>query len=167
MSVENEFGIYFYRESEEFGCMSNFYKINFVVDGITYFCTEQYIMKKKQELFDPDDIDGFGINIMNSKSPTKIKGFGRKIRNFNDNIWGEKVYSIGYTGIFAKFDQNSNIRQILCNTNKNLYEASPSDKIWGIGMNAQDAIKNNTYKYGQNLLGKILMQVRNDFKSVY
>jgi predicted NAD-dependent protein-ADP-ribosyltransferase YbiA (DUF1768 family) len=43
-----------------------------------------------------------------------------------------------------------------------LYEASKYDKIWGIGFYGIDAINADKNKFGRNLLGKALMEIRNE-----
>ena len=64
--------------------------------------------------------------------------------------------------LFCKFKSDENMRNKLLNTgNSHLYEASPYDKIWGIGYAKEDAINVHHSRYGQNLLGKALMLVRN------
>ena len=62
-----------------------------------------------------------------------------------------------------KFNQNAYIRKELIKTKPRiLYEASPYDKIWGIGFCYRDAINQNESNFGQNLLGKALMQIRDE-----
>ena len=64
-------------------------------------------------------------------------------------------------GLYYKFSQNSNLQDLLLKTNnKILYEASPRDKLWGIGLSAQKAITKDVSTYGKNLLGKCLMNIR-------
>ena len=53
---------------------------------------------------------------------------------------------------------------VIVKDNKIIAEASPRDKIWGIGFDASKAIQVPKNKYSQNLLGKALMQVRNELK---
>jgi len=66
-----------------------------------------------------------------------------------------------YNGLLLKFSQNNSIKQKLISTHpKTLYEASKYDKIWGIGYYANEAINTNKNKYGRNLLGKALMDIR-------
>ena len=44
-------------------------------------------------------------------------------------------------------------------------EASPKDKIWGIGLTADKASKLPPERWpGENLLGRILMELREEFK---
>ena len=162
MAIETKDSIYFYRERDAFGYLSNFYKSPFVSDGVKYWCMEQYIMKKKQEMFDPHNIDA-AKSIMTSKSANAIKAMGRGIQNFNDEIWREHRECIAYDGIMCKFQQNESLlRQLLSTGSKRLYEATKNDKIWAIGFDPEDAVGINPNRYGLNILGKALMRVRDE-----
>ena len=75
---------------------------------------------------------------------------------------------IVYDGNFAKFIQNPELFNILMSTGeKILVEASPVDTIWGIGLSEDnpDALIPDKWK-GQNLLGKVLAQLRDDLKNI-
>lgn len=66
-----------------------------------------------------------------------------------------------------KFHQNENLKKQLLDTKydgKIFVEASPYDKIWGIGYKESEAEK-NVDNWGENLLGKILTELRNQLKS--
>ena len=64
-------------------------------------------------------------------------------------------------GLRLKFTQNEDLKKKLLETgDKDLYEASFRDKIWGIGFGIRQAPNISPEKYGQNLLGKALMLVR-------
>lgn len=66
------------------------------------------------------------------------------------------------SGNKAKFSQNKELKEILLNTeNKVLVEASPQDRIWGIGLEQNNFDAVNPAKWrGLNLLGFALMEVR-------
>ena len=147
------------------GFLSNFYEAPFIdSDGVQYFCMEQYIMKKKQELFDPEN-NGLSQLIMTSTVQPKIKRYGREIKNFSNEIWVEARVQIAYDGIMMKFSQNPRIaRELLKTRDSMIYEAAPRDRNWGIGFGPQDALHIDPSRYGDNLLGKTLMRVRDDLK---
>ena len=85
------------------------------------------------------------------------------MKHYDDKIWSEKRYSIMINALRLKYTQNKVIKDKLLSTKpKILYEASPFDKLWGIGYSSKNAIIKDTQKYGQNLLGKALMQVRDE-----
>ena len=81
---------------------------------------------------------------------------------FSSKTWDKHKVDIAVKGNFAKFSQNEDLKQFLLNTETAvLVEASPFDKIWGVGL-AQDNpnIKDISKWQGLNLLGFVLMQVR-------
>lgn len=155
--------IFFWGEKSTFGLFSNFYPCTFAVGGATYNCSEQYFMKKKQELFDPHN-QLLATNIIRETNPTNIKRFGRQVKNFNEQIWNQHRYKFMYDAVYAKFTQNLEFRTTLLATgDKILVEASPYDRIWGIGYTKSNALANKD-KWGQNLLGMILMELRSKLK---
>lgn len=141
--------------------LSNFYPAKFIVDGVQYNCSEQYFMKKKQEMFDPSNI-ALANQILNEIDPKKIKKYGRQVKNFDNNVWDTCCYEIMKQGIYEKFKQNADINRLLKLTGtKTLVEASPNDRIWGIGLNKANARNIHPSNWqGKNLLGKALMEVR-------
>lgn len=139
---------------------SNWYIIPFKDDnGTEYNCVEQYMMAQKALLFN----DTVNYNkIMLSKSPKAQKALGRKVKNFNEEVWSNKSYSIVLRGNYYKYSQNDSLSKVLLNTgDKTIAEASPYDKIWGIGLacNDKNALDISKWK-GTNKLGKVLMDVR-------
>lgn len=138
---------------------SNWYPSDFIVDGIKYWCTEQYMMAKKAELFGDKMIYN---KIMNCNSQRDIKALGRQIRNFDDSVWVKHRERIVYEGNYAKFTQNSMLRNyIIKQKGKIIVEASPYDRIWGIGLESSDnRVYNPNNWQGTNLLGFVLMDVR-------
>jgi len=161
--METNNAIYFYGHTDSFGYMSNFYKCGFVDEqGVGFCCSEQYLMYWKAKTFEPENIKLLET-ILNESNPTKIKAMGRKVANYNEEIWNQIRLGIMINGLRLKFGQNQAIRNALIGTGtKTLYEASKNDKIWGIGYDAANAIKANTNTYGTNLLGRALMTVRGE-----
>ena len=156
--------IYFFREYDKnHGYMSNFYTVKFKdSDGVLFTCSEQYFMYYKCKLFDPLNTT-LKNNIIQELGPYKIKKLGRQVKNYNEDIWGKLRYGIMLDALRCKFGQNPDLKARLKNTNDSvLYEASKYDKIWGIGYDAATAVTVDKSKYGQNLLGKALMQVRDE-----
>lgn len=156
--------IYFYSHTKgNWMFMSNFYPSEFVdIDRIKYNCTEQYLMYNKCKIFDGSN-DLMLQQILNEKSPANIKALGRKVKNYDEQVWNELRYQIMVDGLRLKFKQNKTIENKLIQTGqKMLYEASPFDKIWGIGFDAVTAITKDKSLFGTNLLGKALVQVRTE-----
>lgn len=86
------------------------------------------------------------------------------------------VISISFSVFFWKFDiyvqtqfsQNKNLREHLLSTKDAiLAEASPSDRKWGIGLPANNplALCPDNWR-GQNLLGQVLMEVRDELSQM-
>lgn len=146
--------------------LSQWYIKDFRDNDLVFNCMEKYMMYNKALLFDDKDIAN---EILNNNQPKAIKELGRKVKNFNDEIWDKMKYKIVFTGNYYKFSQNTDLRNFLISTkNKVLVEASPYDKVWGIKMKYDDEnIENPFYWKGENLLGFALMEVRYEIKRVY
>lgn len=145
-------------------CFSQWWKADFIVDNTKYYCMEQYMMAEKARLFrDYETLD----EILKGSSPKKIKALGRRVRNFNEDVWNECKYNIVLKGNIAKFSQNGELKEFLLTTKERiLVEASPYDKVWGIGMSADNKkIENPLMWNGENLLGFALMETREFIKN--
>lgn len=94
--------------------------------------------------------------------PKRVKALGRKVNGFDERIWNERKFGIVVDANREKFRQNEELRELLLATQgRELIEASPMDKIWGIGFGKTNAMKNKA-RWGKNLLGKALMQIRDE-----
>jgi len=104
--------------------------------------------------------------IMKEKKPEKHKKLGQQVSNFNQQKWEANCLEFVYQGNLAKFGQNAELkRQLLDTGTKTLAEASPYDRIWGIGLTAEDPRATSPSKWeGTNLLGKALERVREKLK---
>lgn len=154
--------IFFYGHTKDNGYMSNFSEYTFTESGVTYDTVERYMHYKKALLFNDYEI---AKKIINSNTPQEAKMLGRKVKNFDNLKWDEKKVDIVKTGIRLKFEQNGLISQMLLSTGeKYLVEAASNDRIWGIGFNSNDAVASINL-WGENLLGKILMEIRTELKN--
>ena len=141
------------------GTFSQWTPSDFVIDGIKNVTAEQYMMAKKAELF--EDADAY-IQIMKSKNPSEQKRLGRSVKNFDKDLWEKVCRKIVYDGNKAKFSQNPTMKAELMATGElEIVEASPYDKIWGIGLHETDprAWDKATWQ-GKNWLGIEIMKVR-------
>ena len=156
--------IYFWHPDEKGpdvtkACLCQWYPSKFSVDGQTYNCAEQFMMAEKARIFGDKEMRE---KILNSDDPSQIKKYGKQVKGFVDAVWEELSYDIVVRGNVAKFTQNTKLLCFLLMTeNKVLVEASPYDKIWGIGMNEDTAkpLYPHVWK-GQNKLGFALMEAR-------
>lgn len=142
-------------------CLSQWYPCQFEVDSVKYTSAEQYMMAEKARLFGDEKIRA---EILRTSDPRKCKALGRKVKNFDKAVWGKRKENIVRNGNFEKFMQNSALRSFLLSTgDKVLVEASPTDRVLGIGLgkNNPDALDPQKWR-GQNLLGFTLMAVWKD-----
>ena len=140
-------------------CFSQWFPAHFEVDGIQYKTAEHYMMAQKAKLFEDDEIFE---KIIQVDHPNEAKMLGRKIQQYQENIWLEHRFDIVVKGNIAKFSQHPNLKNFLLGTHDRiLVEASPVDKIWGIGLSADDENAEKPLQWkGLNLLGFALMEVR-------
>lgn len=146
------------------GIYSNWHKSPIKTSNDTYNCVEQYMMWMKANLFgDRETMD----KIMATSDPRKQKNLGRKVKNFNPEVWDKHKYDIVKFAVLYKFDQNEELKQQLLQEDCDLFvEASPFDRIWGIGYDAHDAGLVPEKNWGENLLGKIITEVRDILKNL-
>ncbi|XP_046361669.1 N-glycosidase Npun_R5314-like [Haliotis rufescens] len=138
---------------------SQWYPVNFKVDGQEYNCAEQYMMYQKAVLFDDKEI---ATEVLKSEDPKEQKSLGRKVKNWDDEKWNKNCHRIVEEANEAKFGQNGHLKKQLFATHpKTLVEASPVDTIWGIGY-AEDHINawDERSWRGTNYLGHALTRVR-------
>lgn len=140
---------------------SNHHPSDFIIDGTKYNCAEQYLMQHKALLF--NDLES-ATAIMKELDPVKQKGLGQRGRGFQRQLWVENASVIAKKGLLAKFSQNGSLRAKLAATgDKKMFEASPKDQFWGIGVGLYDRrITDSSNWRGRNLLGQLLQEVRSE-----
>ena len=140
-------------------CLSQWYEAGFEIDGIYYPTAEHFMMAEKARLFGDNEILE---QILISRHPREAKQLGRAVKNYDEQHWHEHRFDIVTRGNIAKFTQNAELKAYLLNTgNRVLVEASPRDRIWGIGMGKSNPDAGNPVKWrGLNLLGFTLMEAR-------
>jgi ribA/ribD-fused uncharacterized protein len=147
------------------GCFSQWWGAPFTVDGVGYPSAEHWMMAAKARLF--GDESGLA-KVLAARSPGAAKAAGRAVRQFDEDRWVAARYDIVVTGARAKFEQHQPLREVLLRTgSKILVEASPTDRIWGIGLAAdhEHALVPSRWR-GLNLLGFALMDVRDQLATV-
>jgi ribA/ribD-fused uncharacterized protein len=130
-------------------------------EGNEYNCSEQYMMAQKALLFGDKEIFK---EIMDAYDPRTQKELGRKVKGFDSKIWDQNAKRIVYEGCKLKFEQNERLMKKLLETEGTLIvEASPYDRIWGIGL-AEDDPKIHDPKnwQGTNWLGEVLTDLRDN-----
>jgi len=140
--------ILFYSRDDEYGWLSNFERAPQVLDGKMYPTNEHYYQSQKTA--DP----ALSEWIRNAPTPYAAMMAGRtciRKKDLKEN-WDILKFNVMYTGLRAKFTDNDKLLVKLLETgDAALHENSPSDMIWGIK--------------GKDMLGKLLMKVREDFKN--
>lgn len=140
-------------------CLSQWYLAPFTHDDIQFPTAEHALMLGKAKLFGDKSTER---RILTTPSPREAKDLGRGVLPYDDTLWTEKRQEVAIAANAAKFSQNPKLREYLLSTgDKVLVEASPYDKIWGIGLRSSDSRAKDPRKWrGRNLLGFTLMAVR-------
>lgn len=163
--MEKKNVVFFYGVKNVNGEFSNHYVREFKVNGNTFSCVEQYMMAQKALIF--RDFETFN-KVMNSKNPVEMKHLGREVKNFNAEKWDGVKVKVVKRAVMAKFSQNWDLRELLLETgDKLIAESNPMDRVWGIGICKSDKdVMNKMEEWGENLLGKIMMEVREELKDM-
>jgi ribA/ribD-fused uncharacterized protein len=140
-------------------CFSQWYEAPFEIDGQRYATAEHFMMAEKAALF--GDFSA-RARVLEAPTPGAAKALGRGVFGFDEAIWVERRFSIVVRANQAKFTQNPELGVFLKQTGSRIIvEASPVDRIWGIGLAQDDARANNPNQWeGLNLLGFALMEIR-------
>lgn len=140
-------------------CLSQWYPCLFNQDGRFFTSAEQYMMAKKAQYFGDSNMYR---KILCAVHPAATKKYGRMVKGFNDAEWRKINKNIIFDANLLKFSQNDNLKEFLLNTGDTiLVEASPYDRIYGIGLSINDPkIYDPACWRGTNLLGQMLMRVR-------
>ncbi|MFE6390141.1 NADAR family protein [Nocardiopsis dassonvillei] len=140
-------------------CLSQWWPADFTVEGVGYRTAEHYMMAAKARLFDDAEAEE---RILAAGHPRDAKVIGRQVRGFEEREWEAARFGIVVEGGLGKFGQNPELREFLLGTGRRvLVEASPRDRVWGIGLGAKndDARVPERWR-GLNLLGFALMETR-------
>lgn len=173
--------ILFFKSDQPYYEFTNFYKPGKLeIDGKSWPTTEHYFQAMK--FYDPSSVRHaeYMEIIRLSDGPMKAAILGRQkqkggfagdwkvnkvsdLRTLNDVIkaysdvslrtdWESAKDDIMRKALQAKFTQNADLKKLLKDTgNRKLIEASNRDGYWGHGRD----------KKGKNMLGQILMEIRN------
>ena len=119
------------------GPFSQWHPSAFKFEQMSFNCAEQFMMFSKTVFFQDYET---AKAVMRSDSPKEQKALGRKTANFNVDKWANVAKDIVYVGSYCKYTQDDKLNEILIGTKgTTLVEASPYDKIWGIGLAESDA----------------------------
>ncbi|MCT7355418.1 NADAR family protein [Streptomyces sp. 15-116A] len=153
-------------------CLSQWWPSPFTVDGVEYATAEHWMMAAKARLF--GDAEG-ERRVLEAGHPAEAKKAGRLVRGFDEAIWRRERFGIVVEGSVHKFAAHAELREFLLGTGERsemgvppaegwgrvLVEASPVDRVWGIGLAASDEGASDPERWrGPNLLGFALMEAR-------
>ncbi len=143
------------------GPFSNWHNVEFTdpITGVKFYNTEQAFMWYKADFF--KDLHT-REQIEAEKDPQAVKKLGRAVKNYNEEYWvSTKFGFMAYVNLL-KYSQHSDLAELLLETGtKMLVEASPYDKIWGIGLSEDDPRALDMRQWqGANLLGLVLTTIR-------
>ena len=157
--LETSTHVYFLR-----GVFSNFTSTpGLQYKGNTFHTTEQAFMWAKANGFHDRET---ARKILAEKNPAKAKVLGREVKPFSHIYWDLNKEFLMYEVNLAKYSQFDDYKSVLLSTGeKQLVEVNGKDTIWGIGLYANDPrVLDEKQWRGQNLLGKVLMRVREELK---
>jgi ribA/ribD-fused uncharacterized protein len=144
-------------------CLSQWFPRGFRIDGVAYATAEHFMMAEKARLFRDAEVLP---RILAAPTPADAKALGREVRGYDDAAWeGARLHAV-IRGNLAKFGQHPDLLAFLLGTGERiLVEASPRDRIWGIGMGANNPDARDPARWrGRNLLGFALMAARAELR---
>ncbi|MFF3553429.1 NADAR family protein [Streptomyces tsukubensis] len=145
-------------------CLSQWAHSPFVVDGVRYATAEHWMMASKARLFGDPEAERMALE---AAHPAEAKRAGGLVRGFDEDVWRRERSGIVRTGNVHKFAQHPGLGAFLLGTGERvLVEASPRDRIWGIGLTADDERAADPLRWrGLNLLGFALMEAREELRA--
>lgn len=139
----------FFWSDKKYECFSNFYPSPMIVDGKKWPTVEHVFQAAKTE----DPVEQEKIRL--ARTPKDSKRLGRQVKLRSD--WEDIKYMAMRRFVSIKFSVEPFKSILLESGNRDIYEDSPYDDIWGTGVKGGIGI-------GKNYLGDILMEVRGDLK---
>lgn len=145
-------------------CLSQWWPSPFTADGVEYRTAEHWMMAHKARLFGDAEAERLALD---ASSPALAKKAGRLVRGFDDAVWERERFGIVVEGSVRKFASDIRLGSFLMGTgDRVLVEASPMDRVWGIGLAADDERAFDPERWqGPNLLGFALMEARDRLRS--
>ncbi|KAG6917764.1 hypothetical protein DXG01_001169 [Tephrocybe rancida] len=162
--------VFFWKPTETDGWLGQWYPSPFTttitISGsereVSFTSAEQYMMTLKALLFNDYAVaeEILAVHETHGGAMGEIKGLGRQVQGFEDSVWVAHRSEIVLQGNMLKFSQNEDLKELLLDTeSKKLVEASPNDRIWGVGFSEKRALGNKE-EWGLNLLGMALEETR-------
>ncbi|KAJ3513148.1 hypothetical protein NLJ89_g3117 [Agrocybe chaxingu] len=163
---------FFWKPHEIHGWGSQWFRSPFTVtvtideggepEEVTFPTAEHWMMFKKALLFKDAEMarEIIGVKGVGSTDMAHVKSLGRKVSGFIEDTWVKERERIVLEGNLHKFRQNEDLKEkLLATGDKVIVEASPRDRVWGVGFGEKNAL-NQRDRWGLNLLGKVLEETR-------
>lgn len=166
MKITDKF-VFFYKDWLSNYQSTDFYYPNRETPIFNFTSTEQGFMYFKALYFEDFRTADEIYNTLNN--PGQCKKLGRKVQGYDDEAWSSIRYQVFADLIYQKYLQDKTLREKLLDPKfdgKLFVEASPIDKIWGVGLSEDDPDILNPLKWkGLNYLGRIITDTRNKLKN--
>lgn len=124
--------------------------------AVLHTAEHYYMYRKALAMSDGETAE----RVLKAATPREANKLGREVKNFDSEKWKGMVDQVAENANHLKFSQVGECRIALLGTGeKEIVEASPVDRNWGIGFDA-DHGEGHESEWGKNFLGKELMRVR-------
>jgi len=144
--------INFYSCRQKYGVFSNFFRGKITIDDQEWKSVEHYFQSQKYFGISDDHLQ----QVRDSKSPKDALELGNNTDWDIRDDWDTVKDDVMYKGVYAKFSQREKMNKTLLSTgNRAIVEHTVNDSYWGDGGDGT----------GRNMLGKILMRVREDLRN--
>ena len=138
---------FFRADRREYGFLSNFAKTPFEDSKEAMWNTVEHYFQAKKAV-----IESEAVWIWSAQTPSEAKWRGRMVKLRED--WESIKVEVMRRALQLKF-QNPELRaKLLATGDARLEEDSPWDTFWGVGKSGK----------GENMLGRLLMELRNELK---
>jgi len=143
--------ILFYEEFLAFGFLSNFASCPILLKGKLWPTTEHYYQAQKYADTETEEIIRQAYSPMTSKELTRLPEYPPRAD------WDAVKDDVMRTALRAKFTQHDHLKKLLLDTGDALLvEHTPNDIYWADGGDGGSG------RVGQNMLGKLLMELRTE-----
>lgn len=143
--------IEFYRTGDEYGCFSNFAAYPIELNGQIWPTSEHYFQGQKFAGTEHEE------HVRQEPSPMIAARMGRDRKRPLRSDWDEVKDDIMREAVRAKFLQHADLRDVLLSTEgANIVEHTTNDAYWGDGGDGS----------GKNMLGRILMEIREEIRNL-
>ena len=168
MEHERQF-VFFWTPEGPNGHFGNWFPSPFQDKAGHVFSTSEHYMMWRKALLMQDTATA--TKVLAAATPKAAKSLGRTVRTpeggWDEDLWVEHRRQIMVDALLLKFQQHPELLEALLATgDSTLVEASPLDRIWGIGLRATDPLASQPDNWrGLNLLGECLMVVRKQLRA--